>query len=1503
MKTKISRIGKKSLSVVIALMMIVSTMLVGMVSVNAANDPTKAEFYLVGQFTGNNWDNDKTKYKIENNYSGSNVIFYYDVEDTDLNGKWFAICNSSGSRYAPSKSEAIGIGQSNKKPGTYNNSNSWQYTGSATKIRICVDQRDSVSDNMYKPYVWVEEISESTKYTVLKGTETNGTFSVSPTSAAKDTEVTVTTSPASGYEVDTVTYTYGTTTSNASGSGNTYTFPMPAADVTVNVTFRQTSTPTATYYYSYWNSNKSEYIGMDYDADKNLYKFTTNSEYLKDSRGFKITTSYNTDKDPANSDTLCVNKFNPKPNLTASPNAGVSLSYESEYDKCVVSGSGTELIITYDPTATSVSSNGEIKVWSVADYTGTTPTTQYYIGGRFGESWDENSINHPFVSTATTGLYKYETGKTVKQLSAEYYDYNVNLPQYFIIHEGNSLKDSGNFYCGESQSLHNFQLAKNSSNAVTLTKYNDNNTTADRLIRFNDAGNTSTGAVTIWLDASDTSAMKLYYTVDGESDVSGTLKANSTVYATSSKKLDSITLTTKNNGEAVESAVTMTDAGNINGIYYYSYKLTADANAVQFDYSVGGTAKTKTASCVEGKNVYSLDNDSWSVYEIDKSKAYTSGLWVDVQPSVVHTNIALIKWTNKKGNKGSDGNNYKLYLPGGTDLTLPVYSSADYVTINGTTVNDGKTFTFDTSSEYTVKIGTDTTEYKLKVMKSGSASLYTTTLDDLPTASTGSVLEKTAYKNGGFMTVSNEGKIVNDVQTLSQIKGRGNSTCEASGKEYGKYAYNIKLASAINPLNKFDKDAKSKSFCLLANNADQSSLRNILAYNTATKAGVANTPNFEVVDVYNNGEYLGSYLITEKVDVALKNKLVQGDPVDKYHTYTYDDTKKKQATYNYGSGTFEFSYVETGSVAAGVDIETKSYLLEFDLMERAQAEHCWFKTPKGQYIALKTPEDLNEEEMRFIIRKWCEAEDAVYNKSYEEASTLVDMKSFAQVYLIQEWSKNLDSAATSYYIYYDGRQANPKWQATPIWDYDWAFGGHGNTKPVYNPNNDSDVNNYLDNYSGWFAKFKTIVQNDETILDKTWNFQAQLANNESFWNDVITVWNSGFYTSASTAISELATYYTNNSASYAMNEARYGFVGNSYFRTLWGSTDTGSTPDAAKTWLVNWATERLNWMNGKLGKTAQLSGVTISPNAESYTAGDTVTITATPQSPVEGAKISYQIFRKTETDADFVAGAVTSDGVFTFANANAGTYHYKVVATDAYGFTKESEVLTVTVSGVSGSHDVKIYFKSSSTYAYKPSLKFDNDEFAPMDKTGFIGTNYSGSIKFYWYSFTLTNVDPTTDHTITIKTAGTSASGSFTSKFDSTTYYFGIDDLMEGTELVNLSNQPEYIRNYHHTARHMVSSGLASDGTLGFTRVNGIRYQMGSYNPDEVTTVDTASVASVSNTLTTASSFSIKSATAVQMLNVEKAKASLLQTQLLDVNLDGIVDIKDATLIQKALAY
>ena len=79
-------------------------------------------------------------------------------------------------------------------------------------------------------------------YTVTPGEQTNGTFTVSASTANYGDTITVTTNPASGFEVNAVTYTKaGTTTPvNAEKTAeNTYTFTMPDANVTVNVAFGQ----------------------------------------------------------------------------------------------------------------------------------------------------------------------------------------------------------------------------------------------------------------------------------------------------------------------------------------------------------------------------------------------------------------------------------------------------------------------------------------------------------------------------------------------------------------------------------------------------------------------------------------------------------------------------------------------------------------------------------------------------------------------------------------------------------------------------------------------------------------------------------------------------------------------------------------------------------------------------------------------------------------------------------------------------------------------------------------------------------------------------------------------------------------------------------------------------------------------------------------------------------------------------------------------------------------
>lgn len=81
-------------------------------------------------------------------------------------------------------------------------------------------------------------------YSLTKASTSNGSFTLNPSSSAQyGNTVTVTCSPNSGYEVDTVTYkqtgSSGTGTT-VTGNSNTRTFSMPAYNTTVTVTFKET---------------------------------------------------------------------------------------------------------------------------------------------------------------------------------------------------------------------------------------------------------------------------------------------------------------------------------------------------------------------------------------------------------------------------------------------------------------------------------------------------------------------------------------------------------------------------------------------------------------------------------------------------------------------------------------------------------------------------------------------------------------------------------------------------------------------------------------------------------------------------------------------------------------------------------------------------------------------------------------------------------------------------------------------------------------------------------------------------------------------------------------------------------------------------------------------------------------------------------------------------------------------------------------------------------------
>ncbi|MCD7101235.1 CotH kinase family protein [Pseudoclavibacter sp. 13-3] len=228
------------------------------------------------------------------------------------------------------------------------------------------------------------------------------------------------------------------------------------------------------------------------------------------------------------------------------------------------------------------------------------------------------------------------------------------------------------------------------------------------------------------------------------------------------------------------------------------------------------------------------------------------------------------------------------------------------------------------------------------------------------------------------------------------IRGRGNSTWDGAKKPY-----QISFSEKVNLLG-LDKDKGAKSWVLLANHLDASMARNKLIYDLGQRLGMTYSPPAAYVDLVINGEYLGNYLLTDKVEVGkdrvnLKNKdgvLVELDTLRGSGEPHGHRTK---------SGTlFVLQDSKNGADDGTLDADTQvgwtSFQDKVDALDKALSD----PSPR-----------------------WTDIEK------------LIDIDSFALYYFIVELTENRDSTATSVFFYMDGK--DDLLHIGPIWDYDWSL--------------------------------------------------------------------------------------------------------------------------------------------------------------------------------------------------------------------------------------------------------------------------------------------------------------------------------------------------------------------------------------------------------------------------------------------------------------------------------
>lgn len=122
---------------------------------------------------------------------------------------------------------------------------------------------------------------------------------------------------------------------------------------------------------------------------------------------------------------------------------------------------------------------------------------------------------------------------------------------------------------------------------------------------------------------------------------------------------------------------------------------------------------------------------------------------------------------------------------------------------------------------------------------------------------------KENYESGSYTLIAGMGNryYTGDIE---KIHGRGN----VSWTDTDKKSYQIKLTEKQD----FFGMGEDKHWLLIANAFDSTLLRNTLTFDIAKELNLSFTPDAEYVDVYANGEYLGNYLMVEKIEIG-KNRV------------------------------------------------------------------------------------------------------------------------------------------------------------------------------------------------------------------------------------------------------------------------------------------------------------------------------------------------------------------------------------------------------------------------------------------------------------------------------------------------------------------------------------------------------------------------------------------------------------------------------------------------------
>ncbi len=376
------------------------------------------------------------------------------------------------------------------------------------------------------------------------------------------------------------------------------------------------------------------------------------------------------------------------------------------------------------------------------------------------------------------------------------------------------------------------------------------------------------------------------------------------------------------------------------------------------------------------------------------------------------------------------------------------------------------------------------------------------------------------------VTITYEGgTLIQEYPVLTRVRGNFSATHE--NKPYRIKFNDGKSHHMLKGSPRDESPAKCKKWVLINNYGDKTLMRNNIAYEVSRRVGMPFTPWCRCVDLVLNGDYRGTYQLTDYVGLD-KNRINIAEMIE--------------------------SDTDPESITGGYLIEMNGY---------ASGDPVYFNSNQGNPISIKDPDDdvIQTAQFNYIRDYFNEMESRVFSADYTDPQkgyrSMLDLETFLKYFLSNEFSGNTDMI-WQVFMYKD--RGDSLIYTGPVWDNDLALENDGG---VY-PGNEREDWTYTIRDAGNWMNFVSRVLSDPYAMGRLREIWALLRDDEVFTSENIVAY-----------VDSLRTLVN---ASQRLNHLRWPYLLQQVHcnPTVWGSWDEEVNN------VCRYVGGRVGWMDNKL---------------------------------------------------------------------------------------------------------------------------------------------------------------------------------------------------------------------------------------------------------------------------------------------------------------------------------